>query len=92
MSVLEILPSCHKVCYFIKTKSRDQETANMVAESQSLQVIHKENKIGLALFFFFFSSPCFTMMYKKKKKKTTSKIFLSVAFVSHMRKSELEQV
>lgn len=53
MSALEILPCCHKVCYFIKTKSRDQETANMVAESQSLQAIHEENEIGLALLFFF---------------------------------------
>lgn len=55
MSVLEILPpSCHKVCYFIKTKSRDQETANMAAESQSHQVIHEENEIGLAFFSFLF--------------------------------------
>lgn len=46
MSVLEILPpSCHKVCYFIKTKSRDEETANMAAESQSHQMIHEENEI-----------------------------------------------
>lgn len=52
MSVLEILPSCHKVCYFTKTKSTDQERTNMVAESQSLQVIHEENKIGLAFFFY----------------------------------------
>lgn len=55
MSVLEILPpSCHKVCYSIKTKSRDQETANMVAKSQSCQVIHEENETGLAFFFFLF--------------------------------------
>lgn len=52
MSVLEILPSCHKVCYFIKTKSRDHETANMVAESQSLQVIHEEKQDWACSFFF----------------------------------------
>lgn len=51
MSGLEILPSCHKVCYFIKTKSRDQETANMVAESQSLQVVHKEKRDWACSFF-----------------------------------------
>lgn len=61
MSVLEILPSCHNALYFIKTKSRDQETANMVAESQSLQVIHEEKRDWACSFF-----SRFTMMYKKR--------------------------
>lgn len=70
MSVLEILPpSCHKVCYFIKTKFRDQETANMAAESQSHQVIHEENEIGLVffLFFFFLSSLYYDVLKKDFK-------------------------